>query len=226
MDGINRISIGKLELIAVNVRLPITPEDQIAEVVFNKCAALGIAGTDIFYDDTGRGALGAAFARKFGFVVPVSVPFGGRPSPRPVRHDLKKLDIGKTTPRHIRCDEHYSKFVSELWFSVRYVIECDQMRNLSKEAAREGAMRIYKMVAGNKIEVEPKEEVRKRLGSSPDLFDAICVGIEGARQRGFQIRMLATVTTDGSSRESSLKYFEELAARQRKIRQSHQLKHV
>lgn len=226
VDGIFRIKVGKLETLFVNVRLQMTPEDQIAGHIFQKCNELGIAGTDIFYDDTGRGSLGAAFARKFGFVVPVPVPFGGRPSTRPVRHDLKKLDPKKSTPRHIQCDEYYSKFVTELWFSVRYVIECDQMRSLPEDVAREGCMRCYKMVAGNKIEVEPKDEVRERLGSSPDLFDALATGIEGARQRGFQIRMLATVTNDGSSRESSMKYLEELAGRQRRLMESKQLKHV
>ncbi len=38
------------------------------------------------------------------------------------------------------------------------------------------------------LKVEPKEKMKLKSGRSPDLFDALAVGVEGARQRGFQIK--------------------------------------
>jgi hypothetical protein len=106
-----------------------------------------------------------------------------------VRHDLFITDE-RGDKRHKRCDEEYSKFITELWFAVRNVIECGQMRELPEEVINEGCAREYTTVKGYKIEVESKEEMKETLGYSPDLFDALTFGVEGARQRGFQIKRL------------------------------------
>ncbi len=173
------------------------PEDQLADTLAEELRIYGIDPTDCFYDSCGKGTLGGAFARKFGSHAPVPVDAGAKPSKRPVRQDLfVEEDDGNR--RHKRCDEHYSKFVSELWFSVRYAIEAGQVRELTDEVIMEGCARIYEMVAGNRIEVEPKndpkkkEDLKRRLGKSPDLFDCLAIGVEGARQRGFSIAALGT----------------------------------
>jgi hypothetical protein len=226
-DGIHRIKIHDVHLVPVSVKiLEITPEDQIAAFVYGKCEEFGIAGPNVFYDDTGRGTLGTAFAKKFGFTPPEGIAFGGRPSGRPVRHDLYMQDKSTGQKRHIRCDEYYSKFVSELWYSVRYVIECDQMRGLPQDVAREGCMREFRQVAGNKIEVEPKEETKLRLGRSPDLFDAVVTGIEGARRRGFQIRMFAQLDPNVAKRRTVFDELRDLADKQRKAMDSKRLINV
>lgn len=61
------------------------------------------------------------------------------------------------------------------------------MRGLSEDCAREGYMRLWTLVAGNKMSVEPKKEMKARLNRSPDLADALVTGIEGARRLGFII---------------------------------------
>ncbi len=165
------------------------PDDQIAEFVKKECLYNDIDPANVFYDSTGRGTVGAAFARVFGSVVPVPIAFGDRPSERPVRHDLFVLEADGHK-RLKRCDEEYGKRVTELWFSVRNVIECDQFRGLTESTAREGCMREYTLVAGGKIDVETKDETRERMGESPDEFDALACGVEGARQRGFRIERL------------------------------------
>ena len=171
-------------------------EDQIADILAEELNLYGVDSSDAFYDSTGKGTLGGAFARKFGTRAPVAVDSGGRPSPRPVRQDLW-VDEEDGKKRLKRCDEHYSKFVSEMWFSVRYTIEAGQMRELPDEFITEGCARIYEVVAGNKIEVESKsdpkkkEDLKRRLGHSPNLFDGLAIGIQGARTRGFLIANLA-----------------------------------
>ncbi len=183
----------------------IPPDDQIAQFVQIEARKNGIETTDIFYDSTGRGTIGAAMARVFGFNVPVPVAFGDMPSKRPVRHDLF-VEEEDGSKRLKRCDEEYRKFVTELWFSARHVIECDQMRNLPEEVAREGYMREYQLAPGGKIEVETKDETRERMGMSPDLFDAYVVGVEGARQRGFKIGRLGQDLIENQPEEA---FFEE-----------------
>lgn len=165
-------------------------DDQIAQFVQREARQNGIKPSDIFYDSTGRGTTGAAFARVFGMDVPVPVAFGDRPSRRPVRHDLMIFDELLGVKRHKRCDEEYSKFVTELWFAVRNVVECEQLREVPEDVIQEGSKREYYSVPGGKVEVEPKADMKERIGFSPDLFDAFVVGIEGARQRGFVIGRL------------------------------------
>ena len=70
----------------------------------------------------------------------------------------------------------------------------------------EGCARIWYYIAGNRIEVEPKsdpkkkEDLKRRLGKSPDLFDALTIAVEGARQRGFVVASLGPeVKEDGGS---------------------------
>jgi hypothetical protein len=189
INGVQMIKVYQPKIIPVAIGGAEIPEDQIAEYIQQDISEQAISPSDVFYDSTGRGTLGSAFARIFGTTTPVPVEFGGRPSIRPVRHDLFIVD-SRGQKRLKRCDEHYSKFVSELWYSVRYVIESEQMRELPEDVAFEGYQREYKTVMGNKIEVETKDEMKERTGRSPDLFDWLATAIEGARQRGFKIQRL------------------------------------
>jgi hypothetical protein len=187
-DGGEIIRFGEYQVVPIIANLGIQPDDQIAQFCKRQASLNGIDPTDIFYDSTGRGTIGAAFARVFGDLVPVPVAFGDRPSPRPVRYDLFVEEDGYQ--RLKRCDEEYGKFVTELWFAARMVIECDQMRELPEEVAKEGCCREYMTTKGNKIDVESKDDTIERMGVSPDLFDAYVVGIEGARQRGFKTKRI------------------------------------
>lgn len=187
-DGVQILRCNEPLLVPIVAEIGIPPDDQIAKFVQKEARSSGIEPSNIFYDSTGRGTTGMAFARVFGAEVPVAIAFGDRPTQRPVRHDLWINDHG--TRRLKRCDEHYSKFVTELWFSTRHAIECDQIRELPENVMLEGCMREYGTVAGNKTEVESKDDTRERMGCSPDLYDCFAILVEGARQRGFQIKRL------------------------------------
>lgn len=198
INGKHVFLCGEPEIFKIVVRPDKTAEDQIAELVKERSSAAGLPASGIFYDSSMRGTLGYAFARVFGAVVPVPIEFGGKPTTRPVRHDLYVTDPMTHQPRHKRCDEHYSKFVTELWFSARYIIECDQMSGLSEDVLMELCLREYREVAGNKVEVESKSDkkAKERMGRSPDLADNLVCGIEGARQRGFRIERLGALLLD------------------------------
>lgn len=210
-----------------NLRLEKSVEDQIADILQEEIQTYGVEPENVFYDACGKGTIGAAFARKFGQRVPVAVDSGAKPTRRPVRADLF-VEEEDGTRRLKRCDEHYSKFVSEMWFSWRYTIEADQLRGLLEDVMQEGCARIYEMVAGNKIEVEPKsdpkkkEDLKRRLGKSPDLADCCVIGIEGARQLGFVIDRLGL----GIMEEEDDDFFESEALEYRQAIESNLLTHA
>jgi len=162
-------------LVPVSALLPEMPEDQIALFVKAQCEQRGIPPENVFFDSTGRGTLMSAFARLWSPAVGC-VEFGGAPTERPVS---KEIDV--------TCREYYKKFVSELWYSARLIIEACQFRGLTEEVMMEGCQREWGFVAGNRIEVETKDEMKLKSGRSPDLFDGLVAGIEGARRKGFVI---------------------------------------
>jgi hypothetical protein len=197
-----------------------TPEDQIAEQVKADLDQYQIPAENCFYDSFGKGTIGYAFARVFGVNPPVPVDAGARPTKRPVRYDLFVSDPDGRR-RLKRCDEHYDRFVSELWFSVRETIESGQMRELQEDVMLEGCWREYSTVSGNRTAIETKEDLKERIGKSPDLFDHCAILCEGARQRGFKIeRIGADVAADDSS---SWNWFFERQKKSAEFRRSHAL---
>lgn len=163
-----------------------SPEDQIALYVREDCEREGILPQNVFYDATGRGSLGTAFARLWSAAVN-PVEFGGAPTERPVSSELMIRDLKDGQMRLMTAKERFSKFVTELWWSVRYVIEADQMRELPEDVMTELCRRIWKPVRGDKYEVETKEDMKERVDESPDLADWLATAVEGARRLGFQI---------------------------------------
>lgn len=107
--------------------------------------------------------------------------------------------IDKTTglKRLKLCDEHYSKLVTEFWYSLRISIEADQIRGLHEDVMNELCMREWSRVTDSKIEAESKLDMKLRIRKSPDLGDWAAIILEGARRLGFVISKL------GSNRETS-----------------------
>lgn len=182
-------------------------EDQIALFCKDQCERRGIVPENMGFDSTGRGTLMSAFARLWSpYVVPVE--FGGKASDRRVSADVDKL-----------CREHYSKFVTELWWSFRLCIESGQMRQLTNDAIEEGTQREWKLVSGNRIEIETKEDMKVKSGRSPDIMDAHVVGVEMARRRGFVIRKLAKAAMV----HKSTGVYEALQEKMNRLRDAHAL---
>lgn len=159
-----------------------SPEDQIVKFVMEQCANRGIDSSSFYYDAGMRTSLVTAFSRLWD-TAGNSVDCGGRPSERNVSSEIA-----------VPCRDYYSKFVTELWFSVRYAVEAGQFRGLTEDAVTEFSQREWKMVSGNRIEVEAKEEMKVKTGRSPDLADAIAIGVYGAIQKGFLITKLSSLS--------------------------------
>lgn len=165
-----------------------SPEDQIALYVREECEREGIPAHHVFYDATGRGSLGTAFARLWPDGKNVNpVEFGGSPTDRPVSSELMIRDLKDGKFRLMTAKERFSKFVTELWWDVRYIIEADQMRELPEDVMLELSRRIWRTVRGDKYEVETKAEMKERVDESPDLADWLATACEGAIRLGFKI---------------------------------------
>jgi len=219
LDGTQVIEVGEPEVIPIRLTSNQEPEDQIAEYVFNKMKSLNIPAQNGFYDSFGRGTLGFSFAKVFGSLCPVPVDSGAKPTSRPVRFDLFIED--KSGKRLKRCDEEYSKFVTEMWFSTREAIESQQIRTLPREVAYEGQLRLFEVVSGNRVEVETKADMKARVKKSPDLYDWFAIAVEGARQRGFKINRIGNAVESKRPPDWLDKRLVEL----KELRKSKELRH-
>ena len=200
---------------------PIIPEDQIAMWTKQYCESNGIPPENTFYDSTGRGSLGPSMARHYSVEIN-PIEFGGAPSDRPVTLDTYVFDPEQRKRRLKLCHEHYSKFVTELWWTVRYGIQSGQIKGITEEAIDEGSMREWREVYGGRIEIESKRDMKLRTGFSPDIFDWVACVVEGARRRGFAITKMANQEEEFQNKQ----YVQDLIDRQRKLRESHQLNYA
>jgi len=162
------------------------PEDQISMFVRTDCMGNGIPASNMFFDAGMRATMATSLAKLFSPEVN-AINFGGSPTNRPVSNDEYVYDRITHAKRLKRCDEHYIKFISELWFSVRLSVLSKQIRELQKEVAEEFYTREWTKEKGDRYELETKDETKKRTGISPDLADWACILIEGARRLGFVI---------------------------------------
>jgi hypothetical protein len=191
MDGKVRLQFHPPHIVPVRIKTgePLAEEDSISDYEKHFCNANGIPPENFFHDSTGRGSLGTSLGRRWSNNCN-PVEFGGAPTKRPVTMDTFTIDRVTQQRRLKRCDEHYSKFVTELWYSLRYAIEADQMRGLPEDVMNELCMRQWESVANDKKEAESKLEMKERTRKSPDLGDWAAIILEGARRRGFQISRL------------------------------------
>ena len=208
----NQDIIAMIEQVNVPIMVSLTesPEDQIALFVKELCENRGIPPQNFGFDSTGRGSLMSAFARLWSAHV-VPIEFGGRATDRKVSNEIDIL-----------CKDYYSKFVTELWFSVEKCIQSGQMRGLTNDVIEEGCQREWKMTTGNKQEVETKADMKLKMGRSPDLFDSLACGVEMARRLGFQISKLASE----DSLASDLKWRRLWRERAQKLWRDKELNHA
>lgn len=206
-NGIMLIEVVEMITYRFDLRDGRSVETQLAEKFSEDLIRLGVEVQNSFYDPYGKGTMGFAFAQKFGSASPRPIDSGGQPTERPVRDDLY-VDEKDGVRRLKMCKEHYAKFVTEAWFSVRYAIEANQVKGLPTDVMLEGCARKYERVAGNKLSVESKEDFKKRLGHSPNKFDALAIAVEGARVIGFRIGKLGPAAVIGAKEDD---YFAEEA---------------
>ena len=151
-----------------------TKDEQIAEFIERVCKERAVLPENFIQDVTGNGrSVYSHLSKNWGRGV-LAVEFGGAPTNRPLIHGQPKL-----------CDELFCYMVDELHFRAAAWATSGRIGGLGKLSAKtteDLACRLYFIVKG-KQRVESKDEVKKRLGRSPDHGDAfILVGELMARK--------------------------------------------
>lgn len=213
------MSFGDQVIIPIRVGIDITPEEQIANYVKQDCRRLGVPDANIFVECGMRATLAISMSRIISPAVN-AINFGGPASNRPVANDLFIFDQ-KTKQRRLKlAHEHYSKFVTELAFSVRAVVESGQARRFPRTAAEEFQKRETRFVYGDRHEIETKAEYKERnAGQSPNFSDSAMTAVEGARRRGFVITRLA----NADATPESTRWIEDMADEMRQLHRRHEL---
>jgi hypothetical protein len=185
--GVNVMRFGEQQIIPIQLSPQMTPEKQIALWVRNWCAENGVPAEHVFAECGMRATLAVDLALEVGTGIS-AVNAGGAATPRPVNNELYVTDP-KTGERRLKtCHEHYSKFVTEMAFSVRELVESGQARNFPRPAAEEFEKREWQFVYGDRYELETKDLYKKRMGGeSPNCSDSVAIAVEGARRLGFVI---------------------------------------
>ena len=166
-----------------------TAEEQLAASVKEDMQALGIPAGHLFFDAGMFATLATNLSKTVGVDVN-AVNFQGSATTRPIANDAFVFDEQTKARRLKRCDEEYSKFVTELWFSVRRVAESRQLREMQECCVMEFGAREWLMVMRNRYEMETKDDFKARLGYSPNNADWLSIAVEGARRLGFVIERL------------------------------------
>jgi hypothetical protein len=118
-------------------------------------------------------------------------------------------------------NEHVSKFVTELWFVVRLVVQCRQARRFPREAAEEFGRRMWTYVSRDRYELETKDDYKLRnAGESPNRADSLVIACEGARRRGFVIAKLASAESATTKVDE---WLNTAIIRHRKIRERYEM---
>lgn len=122
---------------------------------------------------TGRG-VAAVMLQEWGEVV--AVESGGKPSDLPASEEDER-------PSH----QVYDRRITELWFSVAAFVRGAQLGGLDEDDCEQFCSRLYDFTAKKYI-LEKKEDLKPRLGRSPDDADSIATLIEVARRHGMATR--------------------------------------
>lgn len=190
VGGREVIKFGDQEVVPVEIGTAVTVEDQIAIWCKDRCAVLGVPDANVFIEAGMRATLAVSFSRIMSPRIN-AINFGGPATNRPVSNDLFVFDETTQARRLKTCYEHYSKFVSELAFAVRAVVECGQARRFPQTAADEFEKREWSFVHGDRYELETKDKYKLRNnGESPNFSDSEMIAVEGARRLGFAIERM------------------------------------
>lgn len=170
--GINRFAINCTDTVVFKyaVSLGSEPKDyQIAHFVIAECRKRGVKPQHFIMDTTGGGrGVGAILQKEWSMDVQL-LNYGGEATDRPLRGDSNE-----------KCKDMYQYFVSELWFRAAECIRdglIGGLGNLDSRTKEDLYARRYELKQGSKgmlQKAEKKDEMKKRLGRSPDFGDPLC----------------------------------------------------
>ena len=158
---------------------------QLAEKVRQYCEQIGLEPKNLCMDCTGEGgAIGDIIYRTWSREI-MRTEFQWRASENPVSHEDNRLSV-----------DVYKNKRTELWFQAKEYTAAGQIRGIDNDLASELIECNYDPESGSSKRVlEPKIEMKARIGKSPDYADAFVVMAEAARRRGIRIAPIGITKT-------------------------------
>lgn len=157
-------------VLGVDVNNALPKDEQVVQGLKKEMNDRGLSIFNGAVDVTGAASFGSLIRREIGDGF-IAVEFGGRPSDMPASN---------TDPRP--AHEIYDRMVAELWHVGKELVRNGQIRGLDGTTIKEMVNRSYETKNG-KIHVQPKEEMKKALGFSPDRGDSFFLSLHAARRR-------------------------------------------
>jgi hypothetical protein len=166
--------------IDVDVNNPLPKDEQVVAKVKELLVKKQLNAINGAVDVSGAASFGSLLRREIGDGW-LAVEFGGKPSDMPASNTDKRPS-----------SDIYDRMVAELWHVGKELMRNGQIRGLDADTITQMIARTYETRNG-KIRVQPKEEMKKVTGKSPDRADSLFLCIFAARKR-----------FDLSSKETSL----------------------
>lgn len=116
----------------------------------------------------------------------------GKPSERRVSQEDNRM-----------CCDAYDRKVTEYWYSFRQAIQCRVLYGLDMKKFPDLVDQLterYYDLKSNKISVEKKDEMKKRIGHSPDEADSATYALEMARRTGLEFVLYVKTLADSGNR--------------------------
>lgn len=197
-----RVLIGEVLTLRLVADDPTNPaEYQIAQQVMSACKARGVPPEEYAGDSTGIGrGVASVLQREWSPRINLC-SFGGAPSDMPVSEENEKT-----------AAEEYDRKVTELFFSFREFVQADMIRGLDEATAIEFCQRRF-IIKAKKTSLEKKEEMKARGLPSPDLSDALVVGINMLREKGINASISTPVKQESNKRLEQFIREQDLDAR-------------
>jgi hypothetical protein len=173
-------------------------EASIAQQVVADCINMKVKPADFGMDVSGDGGkmLQAIMIEWMKYdptameIVPLSSL--GKPSERRVSEQDNRL-----------CCDAYDRKVTEYWYSFRQAIQCRVLYGIDMKTHLDLVDQLterYYDLKSNKISVEKKEDMKKRIGHSPDDADSATYALEMARRAGLTFVQYVKSLPDANSR--------------------------
>jgi hypothetical protein len=174
-DGSEQVSFDKFHYIDDEASNPEPRTFQIARAIQKIITEEKVPWRNVGVDVTGGGVpFCDALATVCGSNEFLRVHFGGAPSAR----SLSAYDATK-------AEDKFVNRVTELWFGAKEFLQNGQLRGIGPDLAKEMTSRHYETRKSGtmKVRVEPKSDMKARIGRSPDIADAAFVLLDVVRER-------------------------------------------
>ena len=171
--GLSCVAFGKAHLLREDSTKANEPRNfQIARQVREMCEKEGVKPEHLAIDATGAGDPFCDILSELWSPRIFRVKFGEKPT---------ALPTSAVSP--VKANEKFSNRVTELWYVGVEFLRSRQLKGITPDLGRELTARKYSTMSGGKLVVEPKKDMKARIGKSPDLADAAFLLLDLCRQR-------------------------------------------